>query len=102
MAVTIGDTAMPLALVDAMAVRTALGNVPLAPAAGNVNVTLAPDTGLLPASRTVACSTAANGVETKVDCGVPPVAAMLAAAPAVLVNAKLAGVATPGAVAVAL
>ena len=72
----------------------------LAPVVGAVNVTVTPPTGLLPASRTVACSAVANAVLIAALCGVPAVAVTLAAAPAVLVRLKLAGVATPGADAV--
>ena len=75
-------------------------NRALAPLAGAVNVTVTPATGLFPASRTVACSAVANAVLTTALCGVPAVAAHTGRRPAVLVNVKLAGVATPGAVAV--
>ena len=70
--------------------------VPLAtPAAGAVNVTVAPLTGLPPASLTVTCSAVGYAVLIATLCGVPAVATTLAAAPAWLVSAKLVGVATP-------
>ena len=62
----------------------------LAPEPGGANVTVAPDTGLFEASLTVTCSCWPNCVLIKVDCVPPPVAATLAAAPAVLVRLKLA------------
>ena len=64
-------------------------NAPLAPLAGALNVTVTPLTGLLKESLTVACSCVANAVLIVAFCGVPTVAAMLAAAPARLVNEKL-------------
>jgi hypothetical protein len=85
-------------LVVAVAVAVPL-NVPLAPLAGAVNVTVTPLSGLLPASLTVACSAVVNAVLTVALCGVPAVAVMLAAAPALLVKLKLAG-ATPDTLAV--
>ena len=100
LAVNTADVATPLALV--VAVFTPPANVPLAPLAGALNVTTTPLTGLLPASFTVATSGAANAVLIVALWGVPLVAAMLAAAPAVFVNAKFAGVATPATVAVSV
>src|SRR5437667_317470 len=73
----------PLSLLDALPIFT---------------VTLA--TGLPPASFTVATSGAANAVLIVALCGVPLVAVMLAAAPAVFVSEKFAGVATPATLAV--
>ena len=98
LAVKTADVATPLALV--VAVFTPPANVPLAPLAGALNVTVTPLTGLLPASFTVATSTAANAVLMVTLCGVPLVAMMLAAAPAVFVSEKFAGVAMPTTVAV--
>ena len=72
----------------------------LAPLAGAVNVTVTPDTGLLAASRTVACSAVVNALLISMLCGVPAVAVTLAAAPAVLLRLKLAGMGMPGADAV--
>ena len=42
-----------------------------------MNVTVTPDTGLFPASLTVACSAVANAVLMTVLCGVPAVAVTL-------------------------
>src|SRR6266478_2173976 len=59
LAVNIAEVATPLALVTA--VFTPPANVPLAPVcAGAVNVTVTPETGLLPASFTVTCRVEAN------------------------------------------
>ena len=91
--------ATPAALV--MTVRA--DSVARAPVDGAANVTVTPLTGLLLASRTVTWSEVAKAVLIAVDCGVlPAVAVMLAAAPAVLVRAKVAGVAAPAALAVTL
>jgi hypothetical protein len=60
LAVNTADVATPLAFV--VAVFTPPAKVPLAPAAGGVNVTTTPLTGLFPASVTVAASGAANAV----------------------------------------
>ena len=98
LAVRTAEVATPLALV--VAVLTPPAKVPLAPVAGALNVTTTPLTGLLPASFTVATSAAANAVLIVALCGVPLVAVMVAAAPALLVREKFAGVATPGTVAV--
>jgi hypothetical protein len=78
-----------------VAVFTPPANVPLAPLPGAVNVTVTPLTGLLKESLTVACSWVVNAVLTVALCGVPAVAAMLAAVPAKLVSEKFAEVATP-------
>ena len=94
-----GAVATPLALVDAVAVAEP-PKVPLAPLAGAVKVTAAPLTGLPPASFTVACSAVAKAVLMAALCGVPALAVMLAAAPALLVRPKLAEVATPATLAV--
>src|ERR1700680_1738223 len=93
-AVNTAAVATPLALVTA--VFTPPANVPLAPVcAGAVNVTVTPEIRLLLASFTVACSAVANAVLIVGLGGFPPVAAIVAAAPALLVRAKLAEVATP-------
>jgi len=95
LAVNTADTATPLALVTAVLIPPA--NVPLAPVcAGAVNVTVTPETGLLLASFTVACSVLANAVLIVALCGVPLVAVTLAGVPEVFVREKLAAVATPG------
>ena len=92
-AVKIGAVATPDAFV--VAVFTPPAKVPLAPLVGAANVTVTPLTGLLKASFTVACSWVAKAVLTVALCGVPAVAVILAAAPARLVSAKLAGVEMP-------
>ena len=72
-------------------------NVALAPPALGtaVKVTVAPLTGLPPESTTVAESNVLKAVLIAAVCGVPPVAVMVAAEPAVLVREKAAGVVTP-------
>jgi hypothetical protein len=70
-------------------------NVPLAPLLGAVNVTFTVLTRLPLASFTVAWSAVAKAVPVVALCGVPPVAAMLAGGPGLLVKLKLAGAATP-------
>jgi hypothetical protein len=75
-------------------------NVPLAPEPGAENVTLAPLTGLLLASLTVACNAVLNAVLMVTLCGVPVVAVMLAGGAVVFVRLKFAGVLAPTAVAV--
>jgi uncharacterized membrane protein len=82
--VNVAEVATPLAFV--VAVFTPPANVPLAPLPGAVNVTTTPLTGLFDASRTVACSAAANAVFTVALCGVPLLAVTLAAGP-ITVNA---------------
>ena len=76
--------------------------VPLAPLpdAGAVKVTVAPLTGLPPASLTVTCSGVGYAVLIAVLCGVPAVAVMLAASPTWLLNEKLAAPVTPATLAV--
>ena len=85
-----GAEAIPEALVATTIVAVALLNVPDAPAPGAVNVTLTPETGLLPASRTVTAKALAKTVLMVVDCGVVPAFAVIVeAAAAVLVSEKL-------------
>ena len=73
-----------------------LVNVPLGPVAGGaVNVTLAPEIGLLKASRTNAANGVANAVLTVALCGVPENVVILAGGPAVLARVKLTGCKTP-------
>jgi hypothetical protein len=91
LAVNTAEAATPLAFV--VAVFTPPANVPLAPDAGGVNVTTTPLTGLFPASVTVATRGAANAALMAALCGVPLVAATLAAAPTLFVKAKFAEVA---------
>ena len=98
-----GAAATPEALVATVIVAVLLLNSPDAPLAGAVNVTLIPDTGLLPASSTVTASALANAVLTVVDCGVVPAFAVIVAdPPAVLVRLNVAGVTTPATLAVTL
>ena len=85
-----GAEATPAALVATVIVAVLLPNTPEAPAPGAVNVTFTPETGLLPASLTVTANALANAVLIVADCGVVPAFAVIAAAaPVVLVNAKL-------------
>src|SRR6187549_1884918 len=86
LAVKAGAVAMPLALVTTVALAA---NVPEAPVEGAVKVTLTPLSGLLPASATRTCMAVANCVFTVALCGVPAVAVIVAAVPAVLVRAKV-------------
>src|SRR5207244_3138227 len=71
-----------------------------APVPGPANVTLAPGTRLLNSSRTVATKALAKAVLTVALAPEPLVTVMLAAAAAVLLSVKPAGVFTPLAVAV--
>jgi hypothetical protein len=80
------EVATPAELV--VAVFTPPAKLPLAPLAGAVNVTVAPETGFPKESFTVAWKGLANAVLMAVVCGVPPVAVIDAGAPAVLVRAK--------------
>src|SRR5712675_475157 len=94
LAVNTTEVATPLALVTAA--FTPPANVPLAPVcAGAVNVTVTPETVLLPESFTVAWNAIVNAVPIVAVCGVPAVAVIDAAAPVALVREKLAAVATP-------
>src|SRR5438045_273876 len=79
LAVRTGAVATPDEFV--VAVVTPPANVPLAPPPGSVNVTVAPLTGLLNESLTVACNCVANAVFTVALCGVPAVAVILAGLP---------------------
>ena len=92
--------AVMLARPEALVVAVGEDSVAPAPEAGPVNVTVTPLTGLLPASRTVTCNGVANAVLMAAVCGVPPVAVIAAAAPAVFVSVNVAGV--PAALAVTL
>src|SRR5215472_6537683 len=93
LAVKTAAVATPEAFV--VAVLTPPANVPLAPLAGALNVTVTPLTKLPKGSLTVACSCVAKAVFTVALWGVPAVAVMLLAAPARLVSEKLACVPTP-------
>jgi hypothetical protein len=98
-AVNTAAVATPLVLV--VAVFTPPANVPLAPDTGAAKVTTTPPTGLPNASVTVAWRFVAKGVPTAALCGVPAVAAIFTAPPAVFVRLYVA-VPVPGAVAVTL
>ena len=74
---------MPAEFVVAVAVADPL-KAALAPEEGAVKVTIAPLTGLLLASLTVACNAVANAVFTVALCGVPAVAITLAGGPAAI------------------
>ena len=93
LAVKVADVAIPEALV--VAVATLPAKDPLAPLVGAVKVTVWLPTGLPKVSFTVATSGLVNAVLMMALCGVPPVAAMDAAAPAVFVIAKVVLVAVP-------
>jgi hypothetical protein len=89
-AVKMGAVATPEALVVAVAVFELVpANVPLAPEAGALKVTVTFGTPLLLASFTVATS-AANAALICTDCGVPLVAAIELAVPTVFVRKKVA------------
>jgi hypothetical protein len=85
LAVSAGAVAIPLLFVVTPAVADP-PKVPLAPLPGAVNVTVTPLTGFPPASFTVACRAVAKAIPSVALCGVPALAVMLAAAPAVLVR----------------
>jgi hypothetical protein len=76
--------------------------LPLAPLPGAVNVTVTPETGFPLVSFTWAFNATAKTLLTVALCGVPAVAVMLAAGPAVFVKLNVAGVATPAVLAVAV
>jgi hypothetical protein len=97
-AVNTADDATPEAFVAA--VFTPPAKVPDAPLLGGANDTIAPLTALPPPSFTVTVRRPPNAVLTVALCGVPLVAVIDAAAPAVLVSAKVAGVETPATLAV--
>jgi hypothetical protein len=84
-----GAEATPNTLVATVIVAVLLLNTPEAPEVGAVNVTFTPETGLLPASRTVTARALANAVLIVADCGVVPGFALIdVAAPAVFVRLK--------------
>ena len=80
--------AVTLAMPEALVTAVALDSVAVAPVAGTAKVTVAPLTAAPAAFFTVACSATGNTVATAADCGVPPVAVMLAGDPDVFVSAK--------------
>jgi hypothetical protein len=98
--VNVVEVAMPLALVVSVSVAVPFVNVPLAPVAGAVNVTMTPLTGFEPPSSTVATKGAVNAELIPAVCGVPLVAVIVAGGPAAFVRLKSAGVDTPETVAV--
>ena len=80
-----------------VAVVTPPAKLPLAPDPGAVNVTLAPETGLLPTSLTVTARAFVNAVEMVALCGVvPALVAIVAAAPTVMLKAELVAGVNPG------
>jgi len=79
LAVNAAAVATPLAFV--VAVFTPPAKVPLAPLPGAAKVTVTPFTGLLLASRTVACSAVAKAVLIAALWGVPAVAVIVAGGP---------------------
>jgi hypothetical protein len=84
-----GADATPDAFVATVIVAVLLLKTPDAPVPGAVNVTLTPETGLLPASLTVTASALAKAVLIVADCGVVPAFTVITtAAPAVLVSEK--------------
>ena len=85
MAVNAGAVAKPFVPVTAVTVADP-ANVPLAPLAGAVKVTVAPLTGLLFESFTVACRGVAKAVPSVALCGVPPLALIERTAIAVFVR----------------
>jgi len=97
-AVNVGEVAVPVASVVAVAVALPPVKVPLAPLPGAVNVTTTPERGLLPLSFTTAFK-AAKAVLITTLCGVPDAGVTLAGAPARFVKENLAAVATPDTVA---
>jgi hypothetical protein len=88
LAVKAGDVATPEAFVCTVAVVPLPANVPPAPEAGALKVTLTPETKLPLASFTVAMSGLLKAVLIRVLWPPPDVAVILPGAPAVLVKAK--------------
>ena len=86
LAVKADDVATPFASVVAVTKFKPPANVALEPKVGEVNVTVAPLTGLAPASLTVTISGAANAVLTGALCPLPLVAVIDAGAPPVFVR----------------
>ena len=90
-------TALTLAWPLASVVAVADDSVADAPVAGAAKVTATPLSGLPAASLTSTCSGTAKGARTVVLCGVPPVAVMVDAVPAVIVKALLCAETSDGA-----
>jgi hypothetical protein len=97
LAVKAGEVATPEALVCTVAVMLGgvTANVPLAPDAGAVNVTLAPEIRLPLASFTVATNGRLKAAPTSALWPPPEVAVIVPGAPATLVRAKVAEPVTP-------
>jgi hypothetical protein len=76
-----GADAKPDAFVATTIIVVLLLNTPDAPDPGAVNVTFTPETGLLPASFTVATNDVANAVLIVALCGVPAVGVIVAGGP---------------------
>ena len=72
LALLVGAVAMPAAFVIAVAVVPLPANVPPAPDAGPVKVTVTPLNGFPPPSVSLACNAAPNGEFTGVLCPDPP------------------------------
>jgi hypothetical protein len=90
LAVKVDDVATPVELDTAVDVRVeVLAKVPEAPLAGAVKVTVAPLTGLLNWSVTVATSGLAKAEATVALWGLPDVTVIVFAAPEVFVSTKL-------------
>lgn len=85
-----GAEAIPDAFVATVMVAAALLNIPDDPEPGAVNITFTPETGLLPASRTVTARAFANAVLIVALCGVVPAFIVIDVGPlpALLVNVK--------------
>jgi hypothetical protein len=89
LAVKTADVATPDAFV--VAVLTPPANVPLAPLAGAVNITITPLTKFPPESLTVTTSGVEKAVLMVVLCGVPLVVVIDDGIPTVLLREKLTG-----------
>jgi hypothetical protein len=100
LAVKTGEVAMPEVLVFTVAVIPPPANVPLAPEAGALNVTLAPEIALPLASVTVATNGLPKGWFTCALWPLPDVGVILAGGPTVFVRAKNAELVRPATVAV--
>jgi hypothetical protein len=99
-AVNVVEVAIPRALVVDEVLAVPLTKVPLAPLAGALKVTLAPEIGFPWASVTLADRVWAKAVLTGALWGVPLVALIVVAGPVRLVRANDAGAVTPATVAV--
>jgi hypothetical protein len=93
MLLAVADT---LAIPERLVTAVELDNTALAPAAGAAKVTVTPFTGFPIESFTVACRVLGNAAPGEADCGVPPVAVILAYVAGVLVSGKFAENTPPG------